>query len=166
MQDKPLHIYLDDHLALLVGERELAARCHRNNQHPPWEVFLKKLEQNLPEHEEILRDVIGRVGREGLESLAKQGAAWFTEKLGRFKPNDSLLKYSNLSRVVEFETLAAAAQERIALWDSIAAVSNGDRRLDKFDFPWLCSEAEDHLKELNALRRIAAKEAFLSDSVS
>lgn len=160
MNDKRLHIYLDDHLALLVGERELAARCHGNNDQPPWDEFLKKLVQSLPEHEEMLRDVIGLVGGEGIESLAKQGAAWFAEKLGRFKLNDSLLKYSSLSRVVELETLAAAAQERVALWDSLAAIAETDRRLDKFDFGWLHSEAESQLKELNALRREAAMVAF------
>ena len=161
MNDKRLQIYLDDHLALMVGERELAARCHGSNQQQPLSDFLTKLEKDLAEQLNQLKSVIHDVGgKEGMESKVKQGAVWFVEKLGRFKLNDSLLSYSSLSRVVELETLAAAAQERVALWDSLANVAEGDERLKKFDFEANRDQAKKHLKRLNNRRRKAAIEAF------
>lgn len=161
MNDKRLHIYLDDHLALLVGEMELAARCHKSNFEQPLGNFLCKLEADLVEQMNQLKAVIHQVGgKEGMESKVKQGAAWFAEKLGRFKLNDSLLTYSSLSRVVELETLAAAAQERVALWDNLASVAEGDKRLKKFDFEATRDQAKKHLKRLNNRRRDAAVEAF------
>ncbi len=161
MNDKRLQIYLDDHLALIVGEAELAARCHRSNEPSSLGTFLEQLEKELADQQAVVKDVIHRLGgTEGIESMVKQGAAWFAEKLGRFKLNDSLISYSSLSRVVELETLAAAAQERIALWDSLAAVAELDRRLKKFDFAFLRKQSKKHLTGLNTRRRRAAVEAF------
>jgi hypothetical protein len=159
MNDKRLAIYLDDHLALFVGERELAGRCRGSNQHSRLGDFLKELEKALSEQEATLKGVVNRIdGGRGVESLVKQGAAWFAEKLGRFKLNDALLSYSSLSRVVELETLAAAAQERVALWDSLAAIA--DPRLQSLDFLTLRNQSQEQLSALNALRRDAAVEAF------
>lgn len=164
MNERRLQIYLDDHLALLVGERELAARCHRSNRETRLGAFLEQLESDLADQEATLKQVIHRVGgKDGIESKVKQGAAWFAEKLGRFKRNDSLLSYSSLSRVVELETLAAAAQERVALWDSLAAIAESDRRLKKFDFLALRNESRKHLTKLNARRRRAVAEAFVEE---
>jgi hypothetical protein len=152
---------LDDHLALFVGERELAGRCRGSNQHSRLGDFLKELEKALSEQEATLKEVVNRIdGGRGVESLVKQGAAWFAEKLGRFKLNDALLSYSSLSRVVELETLAAAAQERVALWDSLAAIAETDSRLQSFDFLALRDQSQVQLTALNDHRRRAAVEAF------
>ena len=164
MNDKRIQIYLEDHLALLVGEMELAARCHRSNQGSRLGDFLQQLELDLADHHSELKDVVHRVGgKDGIESMVKQGAAWFAEKLGRFKLNDSLLTYSSLSRLIELETLAAAAQERVALWDSLAAIAVGDRRLKKFDFLALRDQSKKQLTGLNTRRRRAALKAFVEN---
>lgn len=164
MNDRRLQIYLDDHLALIVGEMELAARCRRSNAEGPLGDFLAQLERDLTAQQMVVKEVLRQVvGADGVESLLKQGAAWFAEKLGRFKLNDALLAYSSLSRVVELETLAAAAQERVALWDSLAALVAADDRLDKFDFVGLRDQARSHLADLDIRRRQAAVEAFSSD---
>lgn len=164
MNDKRLRIYLNDHLALMVGEMELAARCHRSNKGTSLGRFLEVLEADLADQESKLKDVIDKVdGKGGIESKVKQGAAWFTEKLGRFKLNDSLLTYSALSRVVELETLAAAAQERVALWDSLAALMEADHRLQKFDCFALRDQSKKLLTKLNSRRRRAAVEAFVEE---
>jgi len=164
MNNRRLHIYLDDHLALIAGERELAARCHQSNQPTRLGTYLQRLESELADQESRLKDVSHRAGgKSGIESMVKQGAAWFAEKLGRFKFNDSLLTYSSLSRVVELETLAATAQERVALWDSLASISVEDRRLKKIDFVALRDQSKKHLTRLNAHRRRAAVEAFVEE---
>jgi hypothetical protein len=75
--------------------------------------------------------------------------------LGRLKLNDSLLRYSELSRVVEVETLAAAAQERISFWDNLDAVASRDTRLEGITFPFFREQSQQHLNELNARRRLA-----------
>jgi len=47
MNEERLNIYLDDHLALMVGETELAARCRSSNSGSPLGRFLQQLEDEL-----------------------------------------------------------------------------------------------------------------------
>lgn len=148
----------------MVAEVELIGRCRGSNRGAPLSGFLQTLENEVKAQKSIARDIIHRIGsREGIESKAKQSAAWFAEKLGRFKLNDSLLSYSELSRVVELETMAAAAQERIALWDNLDAVAGNDQRLDGITFSFFREQSQQHLDELNTRRRFAAAEAFSDD---
>ena len=162
MTDKRLQIYLDDHLSLMVAEVELIGRCWRSNRGTSLGEFLKTLDNEVKAQKAIVKDLIHRIGgKEGVESMAKQSAAWFAEKLGRFKLNDSLLRYSELSRLVELETLAAAAQERIALWDNFDAVATCDGRFEGIIFSFFRQQSQQHLQELNTRRRFAATEAFI-----
>ena len=164
MNDRRLRIYLDDHLALMVAEKALIGRCWWNNRTMQLAEFLRQLENEVQAQKSITRDVIHRIGRkETLQGRLKQGAAWFAEKLGRFKLNDSLLTYSDLSRVVELEALAAAAQERIAMWDSLDAVADQDSRLGGITFSYFRDQSHQHLDGLQAQRQIAAVEAFIGD---
>lgn len=158
MNDALLHIYLNDHLALIVGELALARRSAGSNRETSLGVFLCRLENEIEIQRDVLSDVLRRTG--GSESWMKQGAAWFAEKLGRFKLNGSLLSYSELSRVVELEALTATAQERVALWDTLDAVSRGDQRLTDIRFRDHHDRAQAHVEELSTQRRDAASWAF------
>lgn len=158
MNDTRLGIYLNDHLALMVGEVDLAARCESSNQGTPLGDFLHDLGIEIEAQKSIVSDVIRRVG--GSENMLKKGAAWFAEKLGRFKLNDSVLTYSDLSRVVELEALTAAAQERVALWDNLNVVAGGDERFTGITFSFFRDQAQRHLEELSTRRRQAATQAF------
>ncbi len=162
MNDKRLRIYIDDHLAMMVAEVELTGRCWRSNRGTPLGRFLQQLENEVKAQQSIARDIIHRIGgKDSIESRIKQGAAWFAEKIGRLKLNDSLLTYSDLSRVVELEALAAVAQERVALWDNLDAVAESDSRLEGITFSFFRDQSQLHLNELNTRRRFAAVEALL-----
>ena len=164
MNDKRLRIYLDDHSALMVAEIELIGRCWWSNRNKPLGEFLRKLENEVKAQKSIVGDMIHRIGGKAtIESRLKQGAAWFAEKLGRLKLNDSLLTYSDLSRVIELEALSAAAQERLALWDNIDSVAVDDSRLEGITFSFFRDQSQQHLDELNVRRREAADQAFVGD---
>jgi len=159
MNVKRLRIYLDDHLALLVGESQLAGRVRRSNTGSTLEAFLAELEAELEEQKRELEHVIERLlGAGGGRSL-KQSAAWFAEKLGRLKLNDSLVRYSPLSRLLELQALAAAAQERVALWQSLETLADNPALVD-CDFTALRTIAEDRRQRLLSHCREAADEAF------
>lgn len=160
MHDQRLQIYLNDHLALIIGEMELVARCVANDQSDALTSFLKQLQASLQDERSIMHELLARIG--GSENRAKQGAAWFAEKLGRLKLNGSLVTYSPLSRVVELEALIAAAVERTALWDTLAVVLDQDARINGIDCATFRDNAEKHLLALHQHRRAAALEAFRS----
>ncbi|TWU05128.1 hypothetical protein CA54_58160 [Symmachiella macrocystis] len=158
MNDTRLNIYLNDHLALMVGEIDVAARCASSNRGTPLGDFLHRLEVEVEAQKSIVSNLIRRVG--GTESSVKKGAMWLAEKLGRFKLNDSLLSYSDLSRVIELEALAAAAQERVALWDTMNAVVTSDERFAGITFSFFLDQSQQHLNEICTRRRYAATQAF------
>ncbi|WP_339746601.1 hypothetical protein [uncultured Rubinisphaera sp.] len=69
-----------------------------------------------------------------IQGQLKQGAAWLAVKIGRFKLNDSLLEYSDLSLVVELEAMLAVAQERIGLWVTLNSLTFTEVLLRDFVF--------------------------------
>jgi hypothetical protein len=164
MNEQRLYIYLEDHLALIVGEVELIERCHSSNQHSELGRFLKRLQGDVERQKAVVEDILRRLGRDSsVSGKLKQGAAWFAEKLGRFKLNDSLLEYSDLSRVVELEGLMAAIYERIALWTSLDAVINSVGGFEEFAFASLREQSEGQLEELKSHHRSAIQLAFSTD---
>jgi hypothetical protein len=88
----------------------------------------------------------------------KEAGAWTAEKLGRLKPNNSLLSYSPLSRVIELEGLVIGVTGKQALWESLRAAIG--ETLDGVDFTVLSLRAADQRTRLEALRKRAAAEAF------
>lgn len=161
MNDKRLRIYLHDHLALMTGEVKLAGRCRSSNRRTPLGAFLDRLETETRAQQSIVQDVLHRIGaRRGIGSRAKQGAAWLAVMFGGFKLNGSLVRYSDLSRVLELEALTATAQARIALWDNLHAVASRDARLGDITFSFFRDQAQEHLDKLDTHRRFAAAEAF------
>lgn len=161
MNIKHLQTYLEDHLALTVGELEFAERCRASNQDSALGEFLQVFIGEVTQQQATLRNLMHAAGEaDGIESKVKQCAAWFAEKVGRLKLNDSLLSYSPLSRVVELETLAAAAQERAAMWDSLAAIEPAEPRFAAFDLTNLRDVSLRHRDQLDDFRRQAALLAF------
>ncbi len=159
MSDVHLKTYIDDHLALVVGECELAQRCLGSNHMGELAADLKQLHADLERELTILRDVLQRVG--GSESRLKQGAAWLAEKVGRLKPNNEILQYSDLSRLVEIEALTLAAQARRVFWKNLAAARPNDTRLAADDIAAQMAVAERHNEMLDRHLENAAKSALV-----
>ena len=88
----------------------------------------------------------------------KDAGGWTAEKLGRLKPNNSLLSYSPLSRVVELEGLVIGVTGKLALWESMRDVLG--ESLDGIDFVALAERASEQRSRLERLRRTAAVEAM------
>jgi hypothetical protein len=158
MNDDRLKIYVTDHLALLVGETELAERCHRSNEEGTLGLFLQELSADLHAEQQLLKEMLERIG--GSQSLVKQGMAWLAEKAGRFKLNDALLEYSDLSRLVELETLSVAAHERRSFWENLEAARGADTRLSQIGFAAQQQQALRHAEALTKHRLDAARKAI------
>lgn len=158
MRDDHLKVYLSDHLAELVLERELAARCQKNNPAGSLGQFLARFLEELKDQEAEVREMLHRVG--GSESMVKEGAAWLAEKLGRLKLNNSLVSYSDLSRVLELETLVAAGRARLSFWQTATSVFVQDPRLADLPMGRRIEETREQLHTLDRFHLAAALEAF------
>lgn len=116
-----LKTYLVDHAALTLSVLELAKRARNSNPEGELGEFLAEIIPTLEAERKTLKEMLRRI--KSRESPLKNFAAWGAEKAGRFKLNDSLFTYSDLSRVVELEALLAATEVKTAMWDALEAVA-------------------------------------------
>lgn len=160
MDARFLAIYLNDHLAGAVAGREVAKRSLQNNEEGALGDFLRVLIREVEEDRASLMSVLSRLDLP--LSPVKMGAAWAAEKLGRLKLNGRLVGYSPLSRVEELEFLSLGVQGKLLMWRTLQALvqTDGDDRLDGFDFDALIKRAEVQLDELTRYRLEASVAAF------
>lgn len=154
--DRLLAIYLNDHLALSIGGRELAQRCLSENPEGPLGDFLRRLIDEIEEEQRSLRTMLERTG--GMENPAKKSIAWVSEKIARVKLNGQLTGYSDLSRLEELEALVLGIRGKMALWGTLAEA--GARWVVGIDLPRLQARAAQQQEVAEELRRGAARRAF------
>jgi hypothetical protein len=161
MHQRRLHLYLEDHLALIFGETELISRCLERNHGSELGRYLKHLETDVECQRATVADILRRHwGRISHRERIKQGAAWCAEKMGRLKLNDSLIQYSPLSRLHELEVLLASAQSRIGLWTTLHQAAATFPDLSRCKFESLQEQSEQHLRSLALHHREAGILAF------
>src|SRR3954452_15354682 len=124
-----LATYLNDHLAGATTGRELARRTLSNNRGTEFEPTLEWLVEQIVEDREALLGIMRAVGAP--EDHLKKLAAFAVERAGRLKPNNSLLSYSPLSRMVELEGLVLGVTGKLAGWRSLQQLD--DPRLAAVD---------------------------------
>ena len=158
-----LRIYLNDHLAAIVAEREVVRRMLRSNRGTALGVHLAGLLRQLEVDQASLREVMDRVGAR-VDGL-KVAAGWLAEKVARLKLNGRLIGYSDLSRLVEIQGLIVAAEFRHLLWSMLALIAPTDPRLDGLALEGLAARARDQRLELER-HRIEAGESALRDAAA
>jgi hypothetical protein len=154
--DALLRTYLQDHHAGATAGLELARRAAGSNEETEYGDELARIAVEI----ETDRDALGAVMEElGVKPHSlKDAAGWTAEKVGRLKPNNSLLSYSPLSRVVELEGLLLGVTGKLSLWRALQQ-TRGDR-VTEADLEELADRAEDQRERLEALRERAVGEAF------
>jgi hypothetical protein len=154
-----LAIYLNDHLAGSTVGLELARRARGANEGGELGAFLTKLELEIADDRDVLKQVMAAVGAG--EDRLKVMAAWAGEKLGRLKLNGRLIGYSPLSRLVELEALSLGIEGKASLWRMLGELD--DPRLEDFDFAALTARAERQRGELEPHRLAAGRVALEPD---
>ena len=162
--DRLLKIYLSDHLAAATAGVALARRAARSNAGNATGDFLQRLATEIDDDRRTLRRLALDLGVSG--SKPKEVVASFAEKLGRLKPNGRLRGYSPLSRVVELEALSVGIAGKLALWQSLQALPDLDRRLDNGDLDELVERARRQRAEVEEHRLAAARTAFAGKATS
>jgi hypothetical protein len=151
-----LSIYLNDHLSGSIGAAELARRCLSNNRNTPLGAYLTTFIQEVHADRRALLEIMSRV--QARPDPLKQAAGWALEKVGRLKLNGSFLGYSDLSRLIEVETLRLGVEGKLSAWAALIAVK--DPRLDLEDLRRLEKGAKKQRDTLERFRREAAIVAF------
>lgn len=153
MADKYISIYLQDHYAGAVAGAELAKRSLSSNRGGPFEAFLRGLSKDIDEDRRALEDVMRRLGVP--TSTVKNSLGWAAEKVGRLKLNGRISGYSPLSRLEEFEALAAGVRTKGSLWRTLLRLS--PKELEGVDVDALLKRAEQQVAAIEEQHGRAAE---------
>ncbi len=157
-RDKYLPIYLNDHLAGATAGVDLARRSASSNEGSEFGELMGRLAEEIESDRKALEDIMDDLGVS--KDPLKIGAAWLAEKAGRLKLNGHLVKYSDLSRLLEFEGLALGVEGKGALWRSLRHIASVEPRLDTGRLDELIARADRQREELERYRVRAADIAF------
>jgi hypothetical protein len=153
---KLLSTYLNDHLAGSTVGVELSRRAAGNNEGSELGRVLADLAAEIEEDRDTLVKIMDQLGVK--KDRLKVAAGWAGEKVGRLKPNNRLLGYSPLSRLIELEGLALGVEGKRSLWQVLGELH--EPRLEGFDFDVLLERARSQRDQLQQRRLAAGLDAF------
>ncbi len=153
-----LSTYLEDHHALLGAVLARAGRLVASDSHLPGGAVLREVCDVLTDDRGALSAMMDALGAS--PSAPKSILAGVAERLGRLKPNGTLLERSPLSRVVELDALRTALLDDAAVWRVLRAIGETDQRVDPADAESRVRRAERHADAVERLRLASAVSAL------
>lgn len=156
-----LEVYLNDHLAGSSGGVDLFRRVARSHSDPEVRHVVGRLAAEVDEDRRTLLAIMRRVGSRPLWSRVIIGRAG--ERLGRLKPNGSLIRRSNLTDLVELEALMLGVRGKLACWHTLAELAANDPIIGAGEVDELTERANSQMKELESLRRRTAVSVLRSE---
>lgn len=152
---KLLALYLQDHLTAATGGVELFRRAAKSQLDPQRRSDLTRLAVEVAQDRDTVTAIMKRldVGR----PPHRVAAGWLAEKVGRLKPNGTLLRRSPLSDVIEMEAMRAGVAGKMDLWRVLQRLSTNDERLRATNYDSLLARAQTQYDELGRLHLQAAE---------
>ncbi len=150
-----LGIYLQDHLTAATAGVELFRRSASAQSDPARRTALTRLASEIDNDRATLSALMDTlaVSRPPYRVVA----GWAAEKLGRLKPNGTLLRRSPLSDVLELEAMRSGIAAKMDLWRLLQRLGSSDERLQGTDFELLLQRANSQYDELDGLHLDAAE---------
>lgn len=159
MTHEHLATYLNDHLAGSVVALELMEHLERAHRDAPVAAFLAELRAEVAADRDELERLIERLGAR--ESLTRQAAAWFTEKIARLKLQLDSSAAAPMGLFEGLEVLSLGIEGKRSLWRALSAVAPSVPALQGVDYERLLRRAEEQRGRVEGERLAAAAAALL-----
>jgi hypothetical protein len=157
MHRKSLAIYLRNHYAGAQAGKDLFRRAERNQRDRPYGARLAALRAEVEEDAQALRAVLRA---EGVQPDVPQSVLLqLGERVGRLKPNGSLLRRAPLSDLIEVEGMFDAVRAKAAGWQALTAIP-APRWRDEVDPQEYYDRAMSQADRLSAIHREVATRLF------
>jgi hypothetical protein len=153
-----LGIYLNDHLAGSAAGRSLAHRIGTSHGMEAARREGARLTSEIDEERDALTATMRALGVR--PKRARERLAPVLERIGRLKPNGSLLRRSPLSDLIELEGMVLGVNGKLRMWQALSLIAPEEPALDEAELARLIVRAEDQIERLDALRVEAARRAF------
>ncbi|MFG2819642.1 hypothetical protein ACGFX4_09465 [Kitasatospora sp. NPDC048365] len=150
MQADPLGVYLNDHLTGAFAGAALADRMA--GSHPDSRrVELRRLARDIERDRDFLVRTMRALGVPVHRYRTWLGLAG--ERLGRLKPNGTLVRRSPLSDLIELEALRSGVEGKAALWRALSTLADADPRVDAEELKRMGDRAAEQSRTLEGWHR-------------
>lgn len=152
MARDPLLTYLRDHLAGAIGALEMLEYLRSNAGDDELRTAAATFHVEVGADREVLEKLAQQLG--GGSSAVKDASAWLGEKLSRLKLGAVGDSINGLPLLEAVEVLTLGIAGKIALWDTLIAISRSDTSLPVLDYYTLRQRAQQQhdRMELHRLR--------------
>jgi hypothetical protein len=159
MSDKPLDVYLNDHLSGATFGADLAEQLAERTAETAFGDPMQRLADEIQDDLETLQRVMDAVG--ATRNPVKQAVTWVGEKLSRFKLSGrSGGGEAELGLFLALETLSLGVEGKASLWRTLADVGDRYPELGDFDFVALHERAQAQRRLLEDERIATARRTF------
>ena len=157
-ENEQLATYLNDHLAGSMAGRDLAEKVAADNEGTALGSFASTLLAAIEEDKATLESLMQRLDVE--QAVIKQAAGRLAEKVSLLRLHKMITGKSELSRLMELETLMMGVLGKLALWQTLQELAATEAGLAGVDLDRLVARAREQLQGLEDHHRAAATDAF------
>jgi len=161
MADKPMDLYLNDHLAGAMLGTELAEQLRDENEGTPLGEVMTSISAEIEEDRQTLLDLMERMGTS--KNPIKQATTWLAEKGSRAKFSGLTSGEPDAGMFMALESLALGVQGKASLWTMLKQVAEQYEPLRKMDLDALIERAESQHAALERERVAAGKRAITGE---
>jgi hypothetical protein len=154
-RERLVAIYLRHHVAASRGGVALFDRVARTVSTAKARQEVARLAREVSEDRKALLGVMTSLGVRR-HPLNEKLVSW-GEKVGRLKPNGTLLQRSPLTDVVELEALGVAVHAKQLGWLTLRELRGMEPRLKGYAFDLLVERAQDQERRIEVLRLEAVR---------
>jgi hypothetical protein len=160
MADKPMEVYLNDHLAGAMFGADLARQIESRTEGTPLGMRIQGLAAEIEADRQTLSDLMERMGV--ATNPVKQATTWLAEKVSRIKLSGLGGASRELGLFMALETLSLGVEGKASLWRMLQEVQDRYSQLDPSRLDELLARAQAQREVLEAERAAAGRRAFAS----
>lgn len=161
MADKPMDVYLNDHLAGAMFGSDLAEHIADQNEGTPLGEVMASLAPKIEADRQTLIDLMEKIGTS--KNPVKQATTWVAEKTSRPKFSGFTSGEPELGNFMALETLTLGVEGKASLWRALKEIESNYEALDAQELDKLIEGAEAQHDTLEQERLSAAKVAFVGE---
>jgi hypothetical protein len=158
MADKPMDVYLNDHLAGAMFGSDLARQIESQSEGTELAVRMAEMAAQIEEDQETLSGLMQRLGT--TKNPVKQATTWLAEKLSRVKLTGLSSGEGEFGLFMALETLSLGVEGKASLWRMLSDVADRYPELNASELDVLIARAEAQREVIETERRAAGRRAL------
>ena len=159
MADKPIDLYLNDHMGGATLGTELASQIGDRNDRTPLGDLIAPVAADVEEDRQVLDDLMDRL--DVSRNPVKQAGGWLAEKWSRVKFSGAGSGEADHGNFMALETLALGILGKRSLWVALRTIEDQHEAIEELDLDELIARA-DGQHEIVERARVQAAAGVLS----